>query len=92
MTDLPDYDWRALANCYGVDAAVFFGDDTEEHRLNPRPAVAKKICGRCDVAIECLDEALKMREPWGIWGGLTPKERARLAPVPWLGRHLESTA
>ena len=48
------------------------------------PAVtAKQICGRCPVRAECLDYALSGADTWkgistGIWGGTTPRERARL--------------
>lgn len=79
---MADVNWRVLANCIGVDPAIFYGEDSDERadgvRVNPRPAVAKDLCSRCDVTAECLEWALAHREPWGIWGGLTRKERASI--------------
>ena len=36
---------------------------------------AKSICKVCPVNVECLEYALTIREPYGIWGGLTETER-----------------
>jgi WhiB family redox-sensing transcriptional regulator len=43
-----------------------------------REARAKSICAECPVRAECLDYALSIREPHGIWGGLTEAERRLL--------------
>ena len=40
---------------------------------------AKAICARCTVQPACLLDALNNGERWGIWGGLTPEERHKLA-------------
>ena len=40
-----------------------------------RERVAKRICLGCDVRATCLEYALEIREPHGIWGGLTELER-----------------
>jgi WhiB family redox-sensing transcriptional regulator len=40
--------------------------------------IAKRICSECPVREACLDYALRMREPEGIWGGLTADERRKL--------------
>ena len=42
---------------------------------------AKAICGGCPVRLECLKVALDGNEAFGIFGGLTPVERARLSPT-----------
>lgn len=39
---------------------------------------AKKLCAICPVKNECLRYALAADEPFGVWGGLTPKERSRM--------------
>jgi WhiB family redox-sensing transcriptional regulator len=39
---------------------------------------AKEVCQRCPVRLACLDDALTYREPSGVWGGLTSKQRQRL--------------
>jgi WhiB family redox-sensing transcriptional regulator len=41
---------------------------------------AKAICGVCPVRVPCTTHALQIREPFGIWGGLTEVER-RSAPL-----------
>ncbi|HEX3783291.1 MAG TPA: WhiB family transcriptional regulator [Pseudonocardiaceae bacterium] len=58
--------------------------------IDPTPQQARHcrvICVDCPVRRECLGAALIAAEPWGIWGGLDPDERADLArdsglPVP----------
>ena len=39
---------------------------------------AKKVCMACEVRVECLDYALENDERFGIWGGLSERERRRL--------------
>lgn len=39
---------------------------------------AKQICSTCPVIQECRDQAVNIGEPYGIWGGLTAAERARI--------------
>lgn len=68
----PDNDWQERALCPQVDAELFFpdkGGSTKE---------AKKICGLCEVREECLQAALDGDERFGIWGGLSERERRRL--------------
>ena len=38
----------------------------------------KEICGKCPIASECLEFAMNTNENYGIWGGLTPRERMKL--------------
>jgi WhiB family redox-sensing transcriptional regulator len=49
------------------------GETTEER--HDRESAAKRICGDCPVRRECLDYAMRVREPFGIWGGLNETER-----------------
>ncbi len=70
------WDWQRFAACRHTNDAVFFGTDRErEARRRQREAAAKRICARCPVQQSCLDHALAADEPYGIWGGLTPRER-----------------
>ena len=46
-----------------------------------RIAAAKAICRRCPAINECLEHALRVREPYGVWGGLSEDERAYLLGV-----------
>jgi len=64
--------WQEEALCAQTDPEAFFpekGGSTRE---------AKRVCGRCDVRGECLSYALAHDERFGIWGGLSERERRRL--------------
>jgi len=68
----PAPDWKDQALCAETDPEAFFpekGGSTRE---------AKKVCISCDVRAECLDFALGNDERFGIWGGLSERERRRL--------------
>ena len=69
--------WQQRAACRGEDSVYFFAPSYFERRAekNAREAVAKAICVRCPVRIECLEYALAIRENHGIWGGLNEMER-----------------
>ena len=73
----PAMSWRERTACRAVDTAVFF-DHTDKGVES-----AKAICAGCEVRDECLDERLSMLDPndldYGVWGGMTPAERAREA-------------
>lgn len=62
--------------CRGQDSAVFFHPDNERGRAREkRIAIAKEICQSCKVLMECRSYALKVEEPYGIWGGMSETER-----------------
>ena len=64
--------WQADALCAQTDPEAFFpekGGSTRE---------AKRICQGCEVRDECLEYALAHDERFGIWGGLSERERRRL--------------
>lgn len=64
--------WQIEANCLGVDPDLFFperGASTKE---------AKAVCRGCVVREECLEFALQNGEKFGIWGGLSERERRRI--------------
>lgn len=80
MLELPSFDeseedalsWREHALCAQTDPEAFFpekGGSTRE---------AKKVCQSCPVRTECLSYALDHDERFGIWGGLSERERRRL--------------
>jgi WhiB family transcriptional regulator, redox-sensing transcriptional regulator len=72
--------WQLRAACRGPESALFFPPTYAERKeeRDAREARAKSICAECPVRIECLDYALSIREPHGIWGGLTEAERRLL--------------
>jgi WhiB family transcriptional regulator, redox-sensing transcriptional regulator len=76
-TVIPDAEWRESAACLHYPAVLFFGQDDLESpaERRARETRAKRICSACSVRDECLDYALRTKEPYGIWGGLTELER-----------------
>ena len=66
----PSQDWTALAKCRGTDDDMF-GEAIDQKR-------ARLMCTGCPVRFECLAEALDNRIEWGVWGGLTERERRAL--------------
>src|SRR5688572_3295909 len=67
-----DESWRLSALCAETDPEAFFpekGGSTRE---------AKRVCVGCEVRAECLEFALTNDERFGIWGGLSERERRRL--------------
>jgi WhiB family redox-sensing transcriptional regulator len=75
-----DDDWQVRAACRGPQAVVFFPPphfERKEERLE-RERRAKSICATCSVRRPCLEYALRIKEPHGIWGGLNEAERKQL--------------
>jgi WhiB family redox-sensing transcriptional regulator len=70
-----DLDWQDRALCAETDPEAFF---PEEGSLT---AAAKRVCQTCEVQPECLAYALRNREQYGIWGGLSIDERRALWTV-----------
>jgi WhiB family redox-sensing transcriptional regulator len=64
--------WQADANCLGADADLFFPERGASTRR------AKAICGECAAQAQCLEYAIVNGERFGIWGGLSERERRRL--------------
>lgn len=76
--------WQVRAACRGPQAVVFFPPpqfERKEDKLR-RESRAKEICGQCGVRRDCLQYALDIREPHGIWGGLNELERRDLIMSP----------
>ncbi|MFP5309159.1 MAG: WhiB family transcriptional regulator [Actinomycetes bacterium] len=62
-------DWAEQARCRGLDPEQFF----VRGAANARQAV--KVCARCTVRDECLQYALDQDIDFGVWGGLTERQR-----------------
>lgn len=62
------------ASCTEVDPEAFFPDKGGSTKK------AKEICSGCAVDVECLAFAIQNRERFGIWGGLSERERRPLLP------------
>jgi len=73
------WDWQLEAECRGMDSSVFFHPDRERGDARAaREDAAKRVCEQCPVVAACLDHAIAVREPYGVWGGKTEHERAAL--------------
>ena len=70
-------EWQLDALCRGNHAYLFFPPSTFERKdeRERREMKAKAICGVCPVQDPCSRHAMSIREPFGIWGGLTEVER-----------------
>ena len=80
LGDAEEMTWQDQANCMGVDPDLFFperGASTRE---------AKEVCRGCVVREECLEYALVNSEKFGIWGGMSERERRRLRRARTLAR------
>jgi WhiB family redox-sensing transcriptional regulator len=72
LSDVEELAWQEQALCAQTDPEAFFpekGGSTRE---------AKKVCLSCEVRVDCLEYALEQDERFGIWGGLSERERRRL--------------
>ncbi len=83
-----DADWAAQAACRTTDPDTLFVQGAAQNR-------AKAICVGCVVRTECLADALDNHVEFGVWGGLTERERRALLrrrPNVTSWRHLLQTA
>ena len=70
-----DADDQPQGNCYGTDdPELWFSNDFRDQSL------AALICSTCPLKNECATVALERGE-WGVWGGTTEDDRAKLAKV-----------
>jgi WhiB family redox-sensing transcriptional regulator len=64
-------DWALRAACQDGQADALFVRGAEQNK-------AKTVCSGCQVRAECLAEALDNQIEWGVWGGMTERERRAL--------------
>ena len=72
--------WQVRAACRGPQSTVFFPPTHAERKDEKlaRETRAKAICSSCVVRVDCLEYAIRIREPHGIWGGLNEVERKQV--------------
>ncbi len=70
MTATQTEEWTLRARCKGMEDALFCAAKDQRE--------ARKICRHCPVRMDCLAEALDNRIEWGVWGGMTERERRTL--------------
>ena len=71
-----EHPWMVFGACREQDPDLFFPESVRE----AQQAVA--ICNTCPVRDECLDYSLEARERFGVWGGLTDRQRRQLLRQP----------
>lgn len=70
------WDWQLAGSCRTADPTLFFCPEGERGPARRRRELAaKSVCLSCPVLQECRAHALAVREPYGVWGGMTPEER-----------------
>ena len=70
------WDWQLRGLCRGKDSSLFFHPEGERGAARAaREQSAKEICLNCPVQKQCCEHALRVREPYGVWGGMTEEER-----------------
>jgi WhiB family redox-sensing transcriptional regulator len=74
MADL--WEWQLHGACRSADETIFFHPEGERGpaRRN-RDAAAKAVCAACPVLRDCREHALAVREPYGVWGGMSEDDR-----------------
>ena len=85
LSGMEDRGWQSRANCMGVDPDLFFperGASTRE---------AKEVCRGCVVRDNCLEYALDSGEKFGIWGGMSERERRRLRRARAIERRAQAS-
>jgi WhiB family redox-sensing transcriptional regulator len=68
----PPGEWADEGLCAQTDPEMFFPEKGGD------PTRAKAVCRRCPVRAACLDYAMANKEAFGIWGGLSERERHAL--------------
>jgi WhiB family transcriptional regulator, redox-sensing transcriptional regulator len=65
------YEWASQGACRTTDPDSLFVQGAAQNR-------AKAVCMSCPVRTECLADALDNRIEFGVWGGMTERERRAL--------------
>ncbi|MEW1935486.1 WhiB family transcriptional regulator [Rhodococcus sp. NPDC079359] len=76
------WDWQKQGACRSMPIALFFPSDTLRGcSLRRSEREAKLVCAQCPVIELCLEHAISSKEPYGVWGGLNPRERLELSEL-----------
>src|SRR5258705_8630258 len=75
---LDDWGWQRHGHCVGVPSELFFPEDVKRRQRRRREAQAKLICEGCPVLSICREHALRAPETYGVWGAMSPAERAQV--------------
>lgn len=70
------WEWQLRGSCRGMDSNFFFHPDGERGPARAmREGRAKDVCRGCAVLEQCRRHALEVHEPYGVWGGMSERER-----------------
>jgi WhiB family redox-sensing transcriptional regulator len=76
---LDQWDWQQHGACRAKDTELFFHPEGERGpSRSGREAAAKAVCAQCPVLASCREHALRVREPYGVWGGLSEQDRMEI--------------
>ena len=67
--------WQEHGACQGFSDVFFHPPNERGSARIERDAAAVSICQECPVRAPCGDYAMRSREPFGVWGGLTEEQR-----------------
>lgn len=73
---MEQWEWQFQGACRQAEPSIFFHPEGERGTARRRRAeAAKAVCADCPVIQQCRDHALRVREPYGVWGGLSEDDR-----------------
>lgn len=73
------WNWQDHGACRECDPLLFFHPQNERGSARMRrDRAAKLVCAGCPVRVECADYAIRAREPYGVWGGLSEDDREQV--------------
>lgn len=73
------WEWQLQGACRSADAGLFFHHEHERGAARrSRDVDAVAVCQECPVLRDCRSHALSVREPYGVWGGLTEDDREQI--------------
>ncbi|TQL50208.1 WhiB family redox-sensing transcriptional regulator [Ornithinicoccus hortensis] len=73
------WEWQYRGLCRNVSPEVFFHPEGERGAARRRrDEMAKRVCHECPVLEQCREHALRVHEPFGVWGAMTEAEREDL--------------
>lgn len=77
-----EWEWQIQARCRTADTNIFFHPDDERGLARRRRVEqAKQICSTCPVIIQCANFAMRGREPYGTWGGVSETDRMQILDI-----------
>lgn len=69
--------WTESANCASTDPAIFYA--AEDGKTGGGFGDARKVCANCSVISDCLEWAIEVGDRYGVLGGLSSRQRSKLA-------------